>query len=39
MPISKNMLFTLPDSYVVVDLETTGLDAKWDSIIEMAAIK
>ena len=39
MPISKNMLFTLPDSYIVVDLETTGLDTRWDSIIEIAAVK
>lgn len=39
MPISKNILFTLPDSYIVVDLETTGLDAQRDSIIELAAAK
>ena len=27
------------DNYVVVDLETTGLDPQWDSIIEVAAIR
>ncbi len=30
---------TLPDSYVAVDLETTGLNPKTDKIIEIAAIK
>lgn len=39
MAISRNMLYELPDSYVVLDLETTGLDARWDSIIELAAAK
>lgn len=39
MPITQNQLYMLPDSYVVLDLETTGLDPQWDSIVEMAAIK
>lgn len=29
----------LPDRYVVIDLETTGLNSKADSIIEIAAVK
>jgi len=27
------------DSYCVIDIETTGLDPSWDSIIEIAALK
>lgn len=32
-------IIALPNDYVVVDLETTGLDYKWDDIIEIAAIR
>ncbi len=39
MSTSKYLLHTLPDSYIAVDLETTGFDPKRDAIIEMAAIK
>lgn len=39
MSFSKYLLHTLPDSYVAVDLETTGLDSNKDVIIEMAAVK
>lgn len=39
MARSGDMVYQLPDSYIVIDLETTGLDAKRDSIIEIAAAK
>ena len=29
----------IPDDYVVVDIETTGLDPYWDEIIEIGAIR
>lgn len=32
-------LINFPDSYCVVDLETTGLDSNYDEIIEISAIK
>lgn len=32
-------IIALPNDYVVVDLETTGLDYHWDNIIEIAAIR
>lgn len=32
-------LISFPDSYTVIDLETTGLSPDWDFIIELAAIK
>lgn len=32
-------LLSFPDDYVVIDLETTGLDPKFDDIIEIAGIK
>lgn len=34
-----NSLITFPDSYVVIDIETTGLSPEYDSIIEVGAIK
>lgn len=32
-------LLTFPESYVVIDIETTGLDPRFDDIIELAGIK
>ena len=32
-------IVALPNDYVVIDIETTGLDFLWDDIIEIAAIK
>lgn len=32
-------LLEFPESYVVVDLETTGLDSSYDDILEMAALR
>ena len=34
-----NSLIDFPDSYTVIDIETTGLDPTVDSIIELAAIR
>jgi DNA polymerase-3 subunit epsilon len=34
-----NSLIAAPNSFVVVDIETTGLDATYDSIIEVSAIR
>ncbi|MGN0181621.1 MAG: exonuclease domain-containing protein [Candidatus Ornithomonoglobus sp.] len=32
-------LLTLPDNYIVIDIETTGLCPEYDSIIELSALK
>ena len=32
-------LIDFPDSYIVIDIETTGLDPSSDSIIEVAGLK
>ena len=32
-------LLLLPDDYVVLDLETTGLDSRFDSIIEIGLLR
>lgn len=32
-------LLALPNNYIVIDLETTGLDPKWNDIIEFGAIR
>lgn len=34
-----NSLLTFPESYVVIDIETSGLDPRFDEIIELAGIK
>lgn len=34
-----NSLLIFPESYVVIDIETTGLDPHFDDIIELAGIK
>lgn len=34
----KNLI-EFPKDYVVIDIETTGLSAQWDSIIELSALK
>jgi DNA polymerase-3 subunit epsilon len=37
--LKGNSLFSFPERYIVVDLETTGLDPKWNDIIEFGAIQ
>lgn len=32
-------IIALPNDYVVIDLETTGHDYRWDEIIEIAAVR
>lgn len=32
-------IIAFPDDFTVIDLETTGLDTSWDSIIEVSAIR
>ena len=32
-------IIDFPESFAVVDLETTGLSPEWDSIIEVSALK
>lgn len=34
----KNII-DFPEQYVVIDLETTGLDPYWDKIIEVSGIR
>ena len=38
MIIGKSIV-ALPDSFVVVDIETTGLDYEFDDIIELSAVR
>ena len=32
-------LFSVPSSYCIIDIETTGLSPDFDSIIEVSAVK
>lgn len=34
-----NSLLDLPESFTIIDLETTGLSPEWDDIIELSALK
>ena len=34
-----NSILLFPETYVVVDTETTGLSPTWDDLIEIAAVK
>lgn len=38
-PMKGNSLFMFPDDYIILDLETTGLDPLVDDILEIGAIK
>lgn len=38
-PNKGNSLLIFPLDYTVIDIETTGLDPKWDEIIELAALR
>jgi DNA polymerase-3 subunit epsilon len=37
--IKGENLIALPDAYTVIDIETTGLDQRYDQIIEIGAVK
>ena len=32
-------IITFPDSYTVIDIETTGLSSMWDEIIELVGLE
>ena len=38
-PNKGKSLLIFPEDYTVIDIETTGLDPKWDEIIELAALR
>lgn len=38
-PQKGTSLLTFPTDYAVVDIETTGLDTRWDEIIELSALR
>lgn len=38
-PYKGNSTLKFADNYTVIDIETTGLSPRWDSIIELSAVK
>jgi DNA polymerase-3 subunit epsilon len=38
-PYKGKSLIDFPSSYVMIDIETTGLSPMWDEIIEISALR